>query len=92
MRRRVVTRAILHKHLTAFKEKMQTEEAKQIYKQRAPAAEFPNAWIKTKLNFTRFHCRSRTKALAEAIWAALAFNLQRFFKLMPDWRNVLAVS
>ena len=89
---RSVTRRIVHEIVTAFKQKMQTEEAKQIYKQRAPVAEFPNAWIKTKLNFTRFRCRGLEKATAEATWAALTFNLQRFFKLMPEWRTALAVG
>ena len=89
---RAVTRRIVHETVTAFKQKMQTEEAKQIYKQRAPVAEFPNAWIKTKLNFTRFRCRGLEKATAEATWAALTFNLQRLFKLMPEWRTALAVG
>ncbi len=91
-RGRAVTRRILHETVTAFKEKMQTEEAKQIYKQRAPVAEFPNAWLKTKLNFTRFRCRGLEKATAEATWATLTFNLQRFFKLMPEWRTALAAG
>ena len=88
---RAVTRRILNDTVTAFKEKMQTEEAQQIYKQRAPVAEFPNAWLKTKLNFTRFRCRGRKKVLAEATWAALTYNLQRLFRLLPQWRTALAL-
>ena len=37
--------------LVAFEAKMQTEQAQQIYKQRAGVAEFPNAWIKEKMGF-----------------------------------------
>jgi Transposase DDE domain len=60
---------------------METEQAKQIYKQRAPIAEFPYAWIKTKFAFRRFRCRGLARVRSEAIWAALTYNLQRFFQL-----------
>ncbi len=64
-----------------FKEKMATAPAKAIYKTRSPIAEFPNAWLKTKLNFTRFRSRGLLKASAEACWACLTHNLQRYFAL-----------
>ncbi|MCC6265467.1 MAG: hypothetical protein IT169_17980 [Bryobacterales bacterium] len=37
----------------AFLARMETGEAKAIYKKRAPLAEFPNAWLKTKRNGAR---------------------------------------
>jgi len=58
-----------------------TAPAKAIYKTRSPIAEFPNAWLKTKLNFTRFRSRGLLKASAEACWACLTHNLQRYFAL-----------
>ncbi len=61
--------------------KMQTPEAKQIYKQRAPVAEFPHAWLKDKLKWARLRCRGVIKAQTEALWACLTYNLQRYFKL-----------
>jgi transposase/uncharacterized protein with HEPN domain len=64
-----------------FKDKMATAEAKAIYKTRSPIAEFPHAWLKTKLNFTRFRSRGLVKASAEACWACLTHNLQRYFAL-----------
>jgi transposase len=64
-----------------FKDKMETAEAKAIYKTRSPIAEFPNAWLKSKLNFTRFRCRGLKKVNAEAVWACLTHNLQRYFAL-----------
>lgn len=67
----------------AFDRKMKRPAAKQIYKQRAPLAEFPNAWIKTKLGLRRFHCRGLAKVSCEALWAVLTFNLQRMFRLAP---------
>ena len=37
-------------HVDAFQARTKIEEAKAIYKQRAPIAQFPNAWFKTKRN------------------------------------------
>lgn len=67
--------------LTRYHRKMETDTAKAIYKQRAPVAEFPNAWLKDKLKFARFRCRGVLKTQAEALWACLTYNLQRYFKL-----------
>ncbi len=67
-----------------FDEKMKRPEALAIYKQRAPLAEFPNAWIKTKLKLRRFATRGLEKVSCEAGWAALTFNLQRLFELAPE--------
>src|SRR3990170_942433 len=41
---RTIVRGVDDPVVSAFKEKMQTEEAKQIYKQRGGLAEFTNAW------------------------------------------------
>jgi transposase len=69
--------------IEAFDEKMQREESQAIYKKRAPLAEFPNAWIKTKLKLRRFATRGLERVHCEAIWAAMTFNLQRMFRLAP---------
>jgi transposase len=61
--------------------RMETAKAKAIYKQRAPVAEFPHAWLKDKLKWVRLRCRGVMKAQAEALWACLTYNLQRYFKL-----------
>lgn len=65
----------------AFLARMATAEAKAIYKQRAPIAEFPNAWLKTKLNWARVRSRGLKRVAAEAIWPALTYNLQRYFAI-----------
>jgi transposase len=65
----------------AFKAKMATEEAKQIYRQRSRIAEFPHAWIKERCGLRQFRCRGRLKATLEATWAALSYNLTRWFAL-----------
>jgi Transposase DDE domain len=58
---------------------MATEEAQQIYHQRSRIAEFPHAWIKERCGLRQFRCRGRLKATLEATWAALSYNLTRWF-------------
>jgi len=68
----------------AFKAKMETAAAQQIYKQRAGVAEFPNAWIKDKLGLRQFRLRGRVKVQIEALWACLTYNIQQWYRLL--WR------
>ncbi|MGO8733901.1 MAG: transposase [Terriglobia bacterium] len=60
---------------------MATEEARQIYRQRSRIAEFPHPWIKERCGLRQFRCRGRLKATLEATWAALSYNLTRWFAL-----------
>ena len=78
---RAISIELAHPAVDAFDAKMQEASSLAIYKQRAPIAEFPNAWIKTKLGLRRFRCRGLFKVQAEATWAALTYNLLRMFKL-----------
>ena len=80
---RAVSLRVEPEALIRYHAKMETPGAKAIYKQRAPVAEFPNAWLKDKLKWVRLRCRGAAKALAEALWACLTYNLQRYFKLTP---------
>jgi transposase len=68
--------------MAAFKAKMATEAAQQIYKQRAGVAEFPNAWIKDKLGLRQFRLRGRVKVGMEALWACLTYNIQQWIRLL----------
>src|SRR5580658_5442613 len=65
----------------AFKAKMETEAAKQIYRQRSQIAEFPHAWIKERCGLRQFRCRGRCKVSMEAIWACLSYNVVRWFSI-----------
>lgn len=80
---RSVTIPLYDPVIERFDEKMAEPQALAIYKKRAPLAEFPNAWIKTKLKLRRFATRGLERVQCEAMWAALTFNLQRMFKLAP---------
>lgn len=71
-----------------MRRRMETPEAKAIYRQRGAVAEFPNAWIKDKIGLRKFHVRGRTKAAAEAVWACLTYNVQIWIRLC--WRKPIA--
>ena len=79
--RRSITRLEEPAATTAFKTKMATEEARQIYAQRSQIAEFPHAWIKERCRLRQFRCRGRLKVAMEATWACLSYNLTRWFSL-----------
>jgi hypothetical protein len=79
--RRSVTRSEEPTATTAFKAKMETESAKQIYRQRSQIAEFPHAWIKERCGLRQFRCRGRSKVSMEAIWACLSYNIIRWFSI-----------
>jgi transposase len=68
----------------AFRTKMKTQEAKQLYRLRAQIAEFPHAWMKEKLGFRRFRLRGREKVRLEAVWTCLTYNIQQWIRL--TWR------
>jgi hypothetical protein len=81
---RSITRAVEAPEVVAFANKMQTEEAKRIYRQRGEIAEFPNAWIKAKVGLRRFHARTLAKARLEVLWACLTYNIQQW--IGARWR------
>lgn len=76
--------------VAAFKAKMQSDDAKQLYRSRAQLAEFPNAWIKDKLGLRQFRLRGRQKVRAEAVWACLTYNIQQWLRL--SWRQNLELA
>ena len=74
----------------AFRAKMQTDQAKQIYRTRAEVAEFPNAWIKEKLGLRKFRLRGLRKVGLEAIWACVTYNIQQWIRI--TWRPKFAAA
>lgn len=79
--RRSITRLEEPLATVAFKAKMATEGAQQIYSKRSQIAEFPHAWIKERCGLRQFRCRGRLKVTMEATWACLSYNLARWFSL-----------
>jgi transposase len=82
---RMVVRAEEAPAVAAFRAKMQTPEAKQIYRQRGPVAEFPNAWIKDKIGLRQFRLRGLMKVTIEAVWVCLTYNIKQWIRLR--WRE-----
>jgi transposase len=76
--------------LKAHRQKMETETARTIYKQRPAVAEFPNAWIKEKFGLRQFRLRGLIKVRIEALWACLTYNICQWIRLC--WRPKQAVS
>ena len=84
---RILIRALEEPEVQAYRQKMQSQQAQAIYRQRAPVAEFPNAWIKAKLGLRKFRLRGLVKAAVEALWACLTYNIQQWIRLC--WRAQL---
>jgi transposase len=74
----------------AFKAKMETEAAKQIYRQRSQIAEFPHAWLKERCGLRQFRCRGKLKTSMEATWACLSYNLIRWFSIRRNFKAQVA--
>lgn len=78
---RAIIRGVNVREVTEFIAKMETEEAKAIYKQRGAVAEFPNAWIKDKIKLRQFRLRGLLKVGMETVWVCLAYNIQQWIRL-----------
>lgn len=65
-----------------WRQRMATEEAKAIYRQRAATAEWVNAQARNH-GLTRFLVRGSKKAKAVALWHALAHNMFCSWRLAP---------
>ena len=64
----------------AFRQRMDTEEAKQLYKQRPSIAEFPNAECRNR-GLQQFRVRGLKKVKTVALWHAIVFNFMRMINL-----------
>jgi transposase len=73
----------------AFHQRMQQQDCSEIYQRRGEIAEFPHAWWKDKFRLRKFHVRGRVKVQAEMKWAALAYNMQQWIRLV--WRPQVAL-
>lgn len=78
---RTIVRKEILPVIAAYLAKMQTQAAKQIYRLRGAIAEFPNAWLKTKIGLRQFCLRGLKKVRCEALWACLTYNIQQWFRL-----------
>jgi len=76
--------------VTEFRQRMASEQAREIYRQRAQVAETPNLWIKEKFGLRQFSVRGLSKAGMEALWACLTYNIRVWIRLR--WRRLGKVA
>jgi transposase len=62
----------------AWKQRMASEEGREIYKQRASTSETVNADLRSYRGLTQITVRGLHKARCVALWCALAYNLMHF--------------
>jgi len=63
-----------------FRQRMATDEAKELYQKRPSIAEFANAEFRNR-GLIQFRVRGLRKVKAVALWHAIAFNLMRMINL-----------
>lgn len=66
--------------MAAFRERMATDEAKAILKQRPSIAEFPNAECRNR-GLHQFRVRGLEKVRTVSLWYAIVFNFMRMLSL-----------
>lgn len=78
---RLLIRIEEHPAVKDFRQKMQTEPYRSIYRERAQVAEFSNACLKEKKGLRRFLRRGLEKVRAETVWACLSCNVSIWIRL-----------
>ncbi len=68
--------------IRAWKQRMESEDGKKIYKQRAATSETVNAELRTYRGLAPLTVRGLNKIKCVALWCALAYNLTHFSKAL----------
>jgi hypothetical protein len=66
--------------MAAFRERMRSDEAKALLKQRPSIAEFPNAECRNR-GLHQFRVRGLEKVRTVSLWYAITFNFMRMLQL-----------
>jgi transposase len=64
--------------VAAWRERMGTDEAKAIYKERSSTIETVNAELKTQRGLVQFNVRGLDKTRCVVLWSVLAYNMVHF--------------
>ncbi len=70
--------------VAAWKTRMQTDEAKEIYKRRAATIETINGDLKEHRGLTRFRVRGLDRVRSVLLFSVLTYNLLRALVIAPD--------
>jgi transposase len=68
--------------IRAWKQRMESEEGKEIYKQRAATSETVNAELRTYRGLAPLTVRGLNKITCVTLWCALAYNVMHFSKAL----------
>jgi transposase len=68
--------------IRAWKQRMESEEGKKIYKQRAATSETVNAELRTYRGLAPLTVRGLNKITCVTLWCALAYNVMHFSKAL----------
>lgn len=69
--------------VAAWRQRMGTDDAKTIYKDRASTVELVNADLKERHGLTRLRVVGIDKVQCVLLWSVLTFNLMKWISLMP---------
>jgi hypothetical protein len=77
-----------------YHQRMAQPEAQQMYKKRSRIAEYVHMKIKSNCNWGlgRFRVRGLVKAGKEALWMAIAFNVQVMLTLRRQQAEVCLIA
>ncbi len=69
-------------NVAAWRQRMSTREAQEIYKQRCSTSETVNADFKAHRGLTLVNVRGQPKVRCIALWVALAYNIMHFTEVL----------
>jgi transposase len=78
---RQVRRRIESEAMQTYLERMEDPKTQELYKRRSQVAETPHMRIKENWKWRRFSVRGLANSVKEAIWVALAYNVQVWTRL-----------
>lgn len=81
---RSVERTVESEAMTRYHQRMAQPETQQTYKKRSRIAEFVHMRLKSDWGLGRFSVRGLAKAGKEALWLALAFNIDMLLRLRRE--------
>lgn len=89
---RRVERVAESEAMKRYHQRMAQPETQQMYKKRSRIAEYVHMKLKSEWGLGRFHVRGLAKAGKEALWMALAFNVQVMLTLRRQQAEAAARS
>ena len=81
---RTITRIAEQDYLDIINTRMQTDEARQVFRERKKIVEHPFGTTKAVWGYRQFLCRGKEKTTAEMSLTFLAYNFRRVFNIFKE--------